>query len=59
MGSLKEIIEDYEWEICVVCGKSEKEYFLNTNFAMLIWHTSIGPMCEKCWSEYEENDDLL
>jgi hypothetical protein len=41
--------EEYEWENCVVCGKSEEAYFLETGFAMLLWHTEIGPMCEDCY----------
>jgi hypothetical protein len=41
----------YEWETCVICGASEQEYFINTGFAMLIWHTSKGPMCEVCWPD--------
>lgn len=44
---------DYNWENCVVCGKSEEEYFLKTGFAMLLWHTTIGPMCEDCWPHFD------
>lgn len=47
---------EYSWENCVVCGASEKEYFLESGFAMLLWHTEIGPMCEACYENYDEDD---
>ncbi len=46
----------YKWESCVGCGRSEKDYFLETGFAMLIWHTDIGAMCEYCYGEYDDEE---
>lgn len=45
----------YVWEVCVGCGRSDKEYGIKTGFAMLIWHTSKGPMCEYCYGESSED----
>jgi hypothetical protein len=47
---------EYEWETCVICGKSEKDYFLETGFAMPIWHTDRGAMCEECWPENDYDE---
>lgn len=54
----RQVIADstpYEWEICAVCGASEKEYFLETGFDMLTWHPKPGVMCcEYCIGDYPE-----
>ena len=47
---------EYEWETCVVCGKSEETYYAETGFAMLIWHTNTGAMCEECYENFDENE---
>jgi hypothetical protein len=39
----------YEWETCVNCGMSEKDYFQETGFALLLWHTENGVLCEHCY----------
>lgn len=52
------MIEEYEWENCVRCGRSEYAYALATGFAMLLWHTEIGPLCEFCYGDYKEPEEI-
>jgi hypothetical protein len=51
-------LTEYKWSDCVICGRSEKQYSLETGFAMLLWHTSKGPMCEFCVGEFGDKDEL-
>ena len=54
----KAIVEntDYAWETCLVCGKCEKEYFLQTGWSMLSWHVKEGMLCEFCVSDYPDDE---
>jgi len=46
----------YQWETCIGCGKSEKDYFIETGFNMLTWHPEPNVMCcEYCIGDYEED----
>ena len=44
----------HQWETCAICGKSEKDHFVNTGFDMLVWHVDIGMLCEDCYPEYPD-----
>jgi hypothetical protein len=47
----------YEWESCVKCGRSEKDFFLENGYSMLLWHPEPGPMCEYCWGDWAKEQD--
>ena len=40
----------YQWETCAGCGASEKEYFIEHGWSMLVWHPKPDMMlCEYCY----------
>lgn len=55
----RELVETtpYQWETCIVCGRSEKEYFLETGWSMLMWHVKAGMLCEYCVADYPDDED--
>lgn len=47
----------YVWEFCVLCGKSDKDCFIENGWSMYIWHVDIGALCEDCYFDYPDQDD--
>lgn len=48
--------EGYEFESCVLCGKSDKDCFIENGWSMHIWHVDIGALCEDCYPDYPDDE---
>lgn len=45
----------YKWTTCALCGRSEKDYYIETGWAMLLWLLDTGEsLCECCYANYPD-----